>query len=277
MNRSSGAFLADLAIGLQSFVAEFLSPARLPCSSIQKHSIRTRTRAGHSRNWGVPGGHGELPSWNGGNTKSQINCPFCLERFHYSQCPPRPASGQQRQPGVERFHERTRRFGQAVGRRAADRGAGRRRPSGSGDGFCSGAAPAAAAIGIGLIGAGLVAGLITTGVDSYQAYTAKDPEQSAEKWTEAAGNGILTVLGAIGAPRDRIIGRSRGGSQRGRGWYGSDQRHPLVRQGKPGRARLASGPRVWKPVPKCRQRPRHPYRPRHSYQQRIHPRYRRMR
>jgi hypothetical protein len=26
-------------------------------------------------------------------------------------------------------------------------------------------------------------------------------EQSAEKWTETAGNGILTVPGAIGAPR----------------------------------------------------------------------------
>ena len=35
-------------------------------------------------------GYSELPSLNGRNRKTQIDCPFCLERFHNSQCPPRP-------------------------------------------------------------------------------------------------------------------------------------------------------------------------------------------
>ncbi len=60
---------------------------------------------------------------------------------------------------------------------------------------------AAAAIGVALICAGLLAGLIATGVDSYQAYTAKDPEQAWERGTEAVSNGILTALAAIFAPR----------------------------------------------------------------------------
>src|SRR5271157_876383 len=45
-------------------------------------------------------------------------------------------------------------------------------------------ASAAAAIGVALICAGLLAGLFATGVDGYQAYTTKDPELAWEKGTE---------------------------------------------------------------------------------------------
>ena len=39
---------------------------------------------------GAQGDIVNCPHRMGGNTKTQINCPFCLERFHNSQCPPRP-------------------------------------------------------------------------------------------------------------------------------------------------------------------------------------------